>query len=168
MNVNLDAIKALRDKTSASLNDVRQALASAGGDEAKALEFLRQRGADIAQKRSARATGQGRVEAYVHHDGKLGALVEVQCETDFVARTADFVQFCRDVAMHVAAMAPRYVRRDEVPSGAVGADGAVLLEQPYVKDPATTVADLANTLVAKTGEHVVIKRFTRFGVGDTA
>lgn len=168
MHVSLDAIKALRDKTSASLNDVRHALVSAGGDEAKALEFLRQRGADIAQKRAARATGQGRVEAYIHHDGRLGAIVEVQCETDFVARTSDFIQFCRDVAMHVAAMAPRYVRRDEVPSGTVGMDGMVLLEQPYVKDPATTVADLATALIAKTGENVVIKRFMRFAVGDTA
>ena len=149
----LEAIKALRDKTSASLNDVRAALESAGGDEQKALELLRQRGAAIAEKRSGRATGQGRVETYAHHDGRLGALIEINCETDFVARTPEFVQFCRDVAMHVAAMDPQ-------------ASG--LLGQPFVKDQGTTVGDLLKALIAKTGENVVIKRFARYAVGESA
>ncbi len=149
----LEAIKALREKTSASLNDVRSALESAGGDEKKALELLRQRGVQIAEKRSGRATGQGRVETYVHHDGRLGALIEINCETDFVARTPAFVQFCRDVAMHVAAMDPQ-------PS--------TLLEQPFVKDQGTTVGDLLKSLIATTGENVVIKRFTRYAVGEPA
>ena len=169
--VSLDAIKALREKTSASLNDVRAALESAGGDEAKALEYLRQRGAQIAEKRQGRVTGQGRVESYVHHDGRLGALVEVNCETDFVARTPEFVQFCRDVAMHVAAMQPRYVTAEEMPSSApLGLDerkAACLLEQPFVKDQGTAVKDLLKTLIAKTGENVVIRRFVQFSVGGT-
>jgi len=166
----LEAIKALREKTSASLNAVREALESAGGDEAKAFELLRQRGALIAQTRQGRTTGQGRIESYIHHNGRLGALVEVNCETDFVARTPEFLQFCRDVAMQVAATNPRYVRLDEMPSDAkLSAEerkDACLLEQPFVKDPKTTVHDLLASLIAKTGENVVIRRFVLFTVGD--
>lgn len=151
--IGLDAIKALREKTSASLNDVRQALEAAGGDETKALAHLRERGAAIAEKRSGRTTGQGRVEAYIHHDGRLGAIVEIGCETDFVARTPDFIQFSKDVAMHVAAIGPQDLKE--------------LLEQPFVKDQGTTAGDLLKALIAKTGENVVVKRFTRFGLGET-
>ncbi len=168
----LDAIKTLREKTSASLNDIREALASAGGDEAKALALLRQRGLAIAERRQGRATGQGRIEAYVHHDGRLGALVEVNCETDFVARTPEFAQFCRDVAMHVAAMGPRYLRLEDAPAvegaGAEERKAHCLLEQPFVKDQGTTVQDLLKALIAKTGENVVIRRFVKFGVGESA
>ena len=168
--VSLDAIKALREKTSASINDVRAALESAGGDEGKALEFLRARGAAIAEKRQGRATGQGRVEAYVHHDGRIGALVEVDCETDFVARTPEFQQFCRDVAMHVAALSPRYLRSEDVPPAERPGDVQILclLEQPFVKDPATSIKDLLRALIAKTGENVVIRRFVKFGIGEAA
>jgi len=166
----LNAIKALREKTSASINDIRAALESAGGDEAKAMELLRRRGAAIAEKRQGRAAGQGRVEAYVHHDGRLGSLVEVNCETDFVARTPEFVQFCLDVAMHVAAMSPRYLTPEEMPAGEGGDAEArkalCLLEQPFVKDQGTTIQELLKALIAKTGENVVIRRFVRFGVGD--
>ena len=171
-SVSLEAIKALRDKTSASINDCRAALASAGGDEQKALELLRQRGAQIAEKRQGRTAVQGRVESYVHHDGRLGAMVEVNCETDFVARTPEFAQFCRDVAMQVAAMSPRYVRPDDAPKGdrqtTEDLKAACLLEQPFVKDQGTSVGDLLEALIAKTGENVVIRRFTRFAVGETA
>ena len=168
---NLDAIKTLREKTGASLNDICKALESAGDDEDRALEFLRQRGAAIAEKRRDRATGQGRVGSYLHHDGRLGALVEVQCETDFVARTPDFAQFCADVAMQVAAMRPRYVKKEDLSSGADGAGdpkAICLLEQPFVKDPKVSVGDLLKLLIAKTGESVVIQRFTRFAVGEAA
>jgi elongation factor Ts len=167
--ISIEAIKALRDKTSASLNDVRAALESSDGDEAKALEFLRQRGAQIAEKRQGRATGQGRIEAYIHHDGRIGALVEVDCETDFVARTPEFIQFCRDLAMHVAAMDPRHLRPEEVPSrermSAEEIKAVCLLEQPFVKDQQMAVKDLLKALIAKTGENVVIRRFAKFAVG---
>jgi elongation factor Ts len=168
--VSLEAIKTLREKTNASLSDVRKALESAGGDEAKALKALRERGAQIAEKRHARAAGDGRIESYVHHDGRLAALVEVNCETDFVARTPDFQQFCRDVAMQVAAMAPRYVTREQAPAGGAEPEelkAACLLEQPFVKDQATTVGDLLNALVAKTGEKVIVRRFARFVLGES-
>ena len=170
--VTLEGIKALREKTSASLNDVRAALESAGGDESKALEWLRQRGAQIAEKRQGYTADQGRIESYVHHDGRLAALVEVNCETDFVARTPEFLQFCRDVAMHVAAMSPTYVKPEEAPSKAkANAETLMamcLLEQPFVKDQQLTVNDVLKALIAKTGEHVVVQRFARFAVGESA
>jgi elongation factor Ts len=168
--VSLDSIKALREKTSASLADVRIALASAGGDEAKALDLLRQRGAQIAERRQDRATSQGRVEAYIHHDGRMGAIVEVACETDFVARTPEFAQFCRDLALHVAAMNPRSLSVEERSPEARGATDQAsvecLLEQPFVKDPSGTIHGLLQLLVAKTGERVAIRRFARFVVGE--
>ena len=168
--VSVEAIKALRDKTSASLNDVRAALEQSGGDEAKALAVLRARGAAIAEKRQGRATGQGRVETYVHHDGRMGAIVEVDCETDFVARTPEFQQFCKDLALHVAATGPRFVKPDDVPAGESLTENDVkawvLLAQPFVKDPGTSIQDLVKALIAKTGENVVIRRFSRFEVGS--
>ena len=170
--ISLEAIKALREKTNASLNEVRAALESAHGDETKALAFLRERGAAIAEKRQGRATGQGRIETYVHHDGRLAAIVEVNCETDFVARTPEFQQFCRDVAMQVAAMSPRYLRKEDVPSGesldAEAIKAACLLEQPFVKDQGATLNDMLKALIANTGENIVIRRFARFAVGEPA
>ena len=182
--VSLEAIKALRETTSASMNDVRKALevaavtcsapsygASVCHCQTKALEELRARGVEIAKKREGRTTGQGRIETYIHHDGRLAAMVEVNCETDFVARTPDFQQFCRDVVMQVAAMNPRYVKPDEMPAkereDGAALQASCLLEQPFVKDQGVTVGDLLQALIAKTGENVVIRRFTRFAVGDT-
>ncbi len=169
--VSLDAIKALREKTSAPLGDVRSALEAANGDPKRAEQILRERGVQVAEKRQGRATGQGRIETYVHHDGKLAAIVEVNCETDFVARTPEFVQFCRDVAMHVAAMSPRYVRAEDAPSteslGAEERKAVCLIEQPFVKDQGTTVGDLLKALIAKTGENVMIRRFSRFALGES-
>lgn len=168
--ISVEAIKALRERTGASMGDVKNALEQAGGDEPKAIEILKQKGFEAARKRQARATGQGRVEAYIHHDGKMGALVEINCETDFVARTGDFVQFSKDLALHVAAKAPKYVKVEDVPPGAglsAEEQGAcVLLEQPFVRDEGTTVGERLQALVAKTGENVVVKRFARFGLGD--
>lgn len=170
-NVSTEAIRALREKTSAPIGECRSALEEAGGDPVKAEALLRQRGIQIAQKRQDRATGQGRIESYIHHDGRLGALVEVNCESDFVARTPDFVQFCKDVALHVAAMGPKYLRVEDVPvdavvGGAAEAKMLCLLEQPFVKDQGSSVGDLLNTLMSKTGEKIVIKRFATFTVGE--
>jgi elongation factor Ts len=170
MAVSLESIKALREKTSASMKDVREALESSGGDESKALEKLRQRGAEIAQKRQSRATGQGRIESYVHHDGRLASIVEVQCETDFVARTPDFAEFCRNVAMQVASMSPRFVKKEDAPKDDVLKEDEVkllcLLDQPFVKDAKVTIGDLLKLLIAKTGENILVKRFARFSIGD--
>ena len=167
--VSLEAIKALREKSLASLSEVRAALEASDGDEAKAFEVLRQRGALIAEKRQGRATGQGRVESYIHHNGRLGALVEVNCETDFVARTPEFLQFCREIAMQVAATNPRYVRLEDVPADVRLTPEeramACLLEQSLVKDAKMTVQELLRGLIAKTGENVVIRRFVVFSLG---
>ncbi len=167
--VSLEAIKMFREKTGASVGDIRSALEAAGGDEAKAMAVLRQKGEAAAEKRAGRATGQGRVEAYIHHNGRLGALVEVNCETDFVARTEDFIRFCRDLAMHVAAMQPRYLKPEDVPVSErltpEELKAACLLEQPFVKDQGTTIQDLLKGLIAKTGENIVIRRFIKFGLG---
>ncbi len=172
MKISLEAIKALREKTNAPLGDVRAALESSGGDQTKALEVLRQRGAQIAEKRHGRSTSQGRIETYLHHDGRLAALIEVNCETDFVARTPEFVQFCRDAAMQVAAMNPRYVQVEEIPSSehlsAEEQTASCLLAQPFVKDPGVSVHDLLKALIAKTGENVIVRRFVRFVVGEMA
>ncbi len=164
----MESIKALRDETGAPVGDVRNALEAAGGDLKKARVILQQKNAQLAEKRQGRATGQGRIESYIHHDGRMGALVEVNCETDFVARTDDFKQFCRDLAMHVAASGPRFVKPEEASKdlGAEEVKQACLVEQPFVKDPGVTVGQLLETLIGKTGENVNIKRFVRFGLGD--
>ena len=173
----LTALKSLRDKTQAPLGACRKALEQSGGNEAKALDILRQQGASVALQRAGHAAGEGRIEAYVHHDGKIGALVEVNCETDFVARTADFQQFCKDVAMQVAARQPHYLSREDVQPQAVKASGmseqqflqeTVLLEQPFIKDQGQTIAQYLEALTAKTGERIILRRFLRFRVGETA
>jgi elongation factor Ts len=152
MKVPLDAIKALREKTGAPLGDVRSALEAAGGNESKARELLKQKGFEAALKRADRAAGMGRVESYIHHDGRVGVLVEINCETDFVARLPEFQQFCREVAMQIASQQPATVQ--------------ALLEQPFIKDSSQTIAQLLTALIAKTGENVIIRRFTRFGLGE--
>jgi elongation factor Ts len=168
----IEMVKKLRDMTGAPIGAIQKALDQAEGNEARALELLKQSGAASAEKRQGRATGQGRVEAYVHHDGRMGALVEVDCETDFVARTPDFIQFCKDVAMHVTAMNPRCVKADDLPAeerkNPADVKALCLLEQPFVKDQGQTVNELLKALIAKTGENVVIRRFTKFVVGEAA
>ncbi len=169
--ISLDTIKRLRDQTGAPIGDVRNALSESGGDESKALAWLKQRGSQLADKRQGRATSQGRIEAYIHHDGKMGALVEVGCETDFVARTSDFVQFCKDLALHVAAVGPQYLSQSDVPASAglsaAQLQAVCLLDQPFVKDQNTSVGELLKLLIGKTGENVVIKRFAKFTVGQS-
>ena len=152
MKVPVDAIKALREKTGAPLGDVRSALEAAAGDESKAHELLKKKGFEAALKRQDRAAGMGRVESYIHHDGRVGVLVEINCETDFVARLPEFQQFCREVGMQVASQQPSTVQ--------------ALLEQPSIKDSSQTIGQLMTALIAKTGENVVIRRFIRFGLGE--
>ena len=178
MKVSLEAVKALREKTGAPLGDVRCALEAAGGDESKARELLKQKGFEAALKRQGRATALGRVESYVHHDGRVGVLVEVNCETDFVARLAEFQQFCRDVAMQVASQHPLCVKREELVPRYVEdakqlgktteelARERCLLEQPCIKDQGQTVGQSLTSLMTKTGENIVIRRFVRFALGE--
>ena len=151
MLVAADDIKRLRAETSCGVIDCKKALEEAKGDFNKAKEFLRRRGLEMAAKKSDRAAKEGRVETYIHTGNKIGVLVEVNCETDFVARNEDFCRFSRDVAMHIAAMDP-----ENVPA---------LVTQPFVRDPGKSIQDLLNELVAKIGENIIVSRFVRFKVG---
>ncbi len=168
--MSLDLIKELREETNCGIIDCKKALEQAGGDLKKAKEILREKGLQMALKKASRVAKEGRVEAYIHNGSKIGVLIEVNCETDFVARNEAFIQFAKDLAMHIAAMAPLYVKKDDVPADVVagGADIAAicLLEQPFVKDASKSVQDLLNELVAKIGENIVVGRFTRYKVGE--
>ncbi len=141
----IEKIKHLRDSTGLSLGEINKALAESGGDETRAMEILKTRGAAAAAKRSSREVKEGVVESYIHSTRKLGVLVEVLCETDFVARNVEFQKLAHEIAMHVAAMKP--------------ADSKELLEQPFVKDQDITVQELINQYVAKLGENIQMGQF---------
>src|SRR5215210_8043518 len=195
------AVKALREKTGAGMMDCKKALTEAGGNEEQAVEILRKRGMASAGKKAGRVAAEGAVGSYIHMGGKVGVLVEVNCETDFVARTEAFQSLVKDIAMHVAAAEPRFVSRDEVPADAIDKEReiaraqakndpknankpdqvidkivegrlnkfyeeAVLLDQPFVEDPAKTVGELVTEKIAKTGEKITIRRFARYKMGE--
>jgi len=195
------AVKQLREKTGAGMMECKNALVEAEGNEEKAIEILRKRGLASAKKREGRIAAEGIVGQYIHMGGKVGVLVEVNCETDFVARGEEFQQLVKDIAMHIAAAEPRYVTREEVPSAALEKEReiaraqakndpknankpdqvidkivegrlnkfyeeAVLLDQPFVKEPAKTVGELVTEKVAKTGEKITVRRFTRYKMGE--
>ena len=143
-------IKQLREETQASIADCRKALEESGEDYKKAIEWLKKRGIEKAEKKADRETAQGLVEAYVHQNGKVGVLVEVLCETDFVARTDEFKSLCHEVAMQVAAMDPKNVES--------------LLKQEYIRDGSVTIEQLVKQSIAKLGENVVIKSFSRIEI----
>ena len=168
--MSLDAIKELRELTNCGIIDCKKALEQAGGDLKKAKELLREKGLQMALKKASRVANEGRIEAYVHNGNKIGVIVEVNCETDFVARNESFIQFSKDLAMHIAAMAPAYLKKEDVAPEALagGADikAVCLLEQPFVKDTSKSIQDLLNELVAKIGENIVIGRFVRYKIGE--
>ena len=195
------AVKALREKTGAGMMECKKALTEAGGNEEQAIEILRKRGMASAGKKAGRVAAEGVVGSYIHMGGKVGVLVEVNCETDFVARTDEFQSLVKDIAMHVAAAEPRYVTREEVPADVLDKEReitraqiandpknankpeqviekivegrlnkfyeeAVLLDQPFVKAPEKTINELLTEKVAKTGERITVRRFTRYKMGE--
>ncbi len=195
------AVKQLREKTGAGMMECKNALVEAEGNEEQAIDILRKRGLASARKREGRIAAEGIVGAYIHMGGKVGVLVEVNCETDFVARGEEFQQLVKDIAMHIAAAEPRYVSQDEIPADALEKERdialaqarndpkntnkpdqvidkivegrlhkyyeeTVLMAQPFVKDPAKTVGELVTEKVAKTGEKITIRRFTRYKMGE--
>jgi elongation factor Ts len=166
MQVSTEAIKVLREQTGAGIMECKRALQEAGGDVKKATDTLKQRGYAMAKKKENRVAGQGLVEAYVHGGGRIGALVELNCESDFVARTPEFKELAHDLAMQVVAAKPRFVRREEVPQGEEAADEDCLLLQPFIKDPAKKVQDIITETVAKVRENIKVKRFVRFELGS--
>ena len=164
--VTTDAVKQLREETGAGVMDCKRALEDAGGDFARAKSLLRERGVAAAAKRSERETGQGVVEAYIHGGGRIGVLVELNCETDFVARTDGFRQLARDIAMQVAAMNPLALTPEEVPAEHNGTvEENALMTQPFIKDGGRTIEQLVQDVVATTGENVRVARFARFELG---
>jgi elongation factor Ts len=190
-------VKELRDKSGAGMMDCKKALQEANGDLEKAVEYLRKKGITAAEKRADRAANEGRIESYIHPGSKLGVLVEINCETDFVGKTDDYQTFCHDIAMHIAASSPRFVKREEVDQKIIDREMEIykeqakdqgkpeaiiekiasgklekfyseicLMEQPFVKDPNKTIKDLLTEIIAKLGENMTIRRFSRFKIGE--
>src|SRR3989338_9553132 len=174
MGASLDGIKELREMTSCGVIECKKALEEAKGNLQKAKEILQKRGLEIAAKKSSRVAKEGRIESYIHLGSKIGVLLEVNCETDFVARNEDFCRFTKDVAMQIAASAPNYIKKEDAPVEALkkASDQDVfirencLLEQPFIKDPSLTIKDCLNALIAKIGENIFISRFVRYKVGE--
>lgn len=198
MDINATLVKELREKTGVGMMDCKKALAEAQGDIQRAIDYLRKKGIATAKKRGGRATSEGQVASYIHAGGKIGVLVEVNSETDFSAKTQDFTDFVRNIAMQIAATNPLSVDREGLPPDVLEREReiyatqakesgkpekviekmvegkmkkfyseACLLEQPYVKNPDITVQDLMNDLIAKTGENIVVRRFTRYQLGES-
>lgn len=174
MKISLDSIKELRKMTSSSVAHCKKALEETKGDIKKAAELLRKQGLEIAAKKQSRAAKEGRVEAYVHLGNKIGVLVEVDCESDFVARNSDFCQFTKDLSMQIAACSPAYLKSEDVPKDILEHEknkeeffkNNCLLEQPFVKDPGITIKDYLGSIIAKLGENIVIRRFIRYKIGE--
>ncbi|MBW1836909.1 MAG: translation elongation factor Ts [Deltaproteobacteria bacterium] len=197
VTISAEMVKQLRDKTGAGIMDCKAALSECQGDISKAIDFLRKKGLATAAKRAGRAMTEGAVQSYIHTGGKIGVLVEVNCETDFVAKTDDFREFTKNIAMHIAATSPLGVKSEDIPEEIVNkekeiyraqalesgkpekildkiAEGKLdkffkencLLNQPYVRDPNITVADVINDVIAKIGENITVRRFVRFQIGE--
>ena len=170
----VDDIRQLREETSCGVIECKKALEESKGDFKKAKDVLRKRGLELAAKKAGRVATEGRVEAYIHTGNKMGVVVEVNCETDFVARNEDFINFTRDVAMHIAAVAPKYIKKEDVPADVLENQpdkeaflkANCLMLQGFVKDPSKTIGDYLNELVAKIGENIQINRFSRFKIGE--
>ena len=196
--ISAEMVKKLREKTSAGMMDCKKALLEVKGDMDKAVEFLRKKGLATAQKRAGRAMTEGAIQSYIHMTGKLGVLVEVNCETDFVAKNEDFQEFAKNIAMHIAASNPLGIKPEDVPEEIIDSEKDIyraqaldmgkpenlldkivegklkkfyqencLLNQPFVRDPDISVADLMNELIAKIGENITIKRFVRYQIGES-
>jgi elongation factor Ts len=190
-----DQVRELRDRSGAPMMDCKRALDETAGDMGAAAEWLRKKGIASAAKRAGRTTNEGLIHAYVHHNGRVGVLLEVNCESDFVAKTERFKTFCNDVALHIASMAPRYLSREQVPAEVVEKEREILraqvdakkpkeiqdkilegkiqsfygevclLDQPFVKDGAKTIEQVRAEAVGVIGENIVIRRFVRFDLG---
>ena len=167
MEITTGMIKELREQSGAGVMDCRSALVGCGGDIDKALASLREKGLLKAQKKAERVTSQGLIEAYIHTAGRIGAMVEINCETDFVARTDEYKQLAHCLAMQVAALAPKYISEAEIKDGeGLDPKEACLLSQPYIKDPTRTVKDIIVEVIARTGENIKVRRFIRYELGN--
>jgi elongation factor Ts len=167
LKISLDSIKELREQSGAGVMQCRNALEKHEGNREKALEYLKEQGMLKAISKSERTAAEGLIEAYIHIGGRVGAMVELNCETDFVARTDEFKQLAHNLAMQVAAMAPQFVSEEDAPEGAdVEPQAACLLMQPYIKDQELTIQDIITETIAKVGENIKVGRFARFELGE--
>mgnify|MGYP000673609788 CR=1 FL=1 len=165
-NKSIGLIQKIRKATGAGVMDIKRALEEAGEDEVKILEILKEKGFDKAAKRIGRELKAGLIASYIHSNGRIGALVEVGCETDFVAKNEEFRTFVSDLAMQIAATNPKVVSREEAEESGKVADEEILLLQPFIKDQDKTIGELLTEKIAKIGENIQIKRFARFEVGE--
>ncbi len=196
VTISSDTVKELREKTGAGIMDCKRALADSGGDLEKAIDLLRQKGLSAAAKKASREAKEGLISSYIHGGGKIGVLVEVNCETDFVARNSEFQELVKDIAMQIAASNPSYVRREDVAADVLDRERSIykiqakesgkpehvldkivegkvekfyletcLLEQSFIKDPSVTINDMVQQKIAKIGENIIVKRFTRYQLG---
>jgi elongation factor Ts len=160
-------VKKLRDQSGAGIMACRNALLQAEGDMGKALQVLKEQGLVQVEKKAKRATTQGMIGTYVHVGGRIAAMVEVNCETDFVARTDEFKELAHHLAMQVAAQAPQFISKEEVPDGAnVKPEEVCLLLQPYIKNPEQSIQDVITETIAKIGENIKVNKFARFALGE--
>ena len=167
MKIATESIKELREQSGAGVMECRNALVEAEGHLEKALQILKQQSLVKVEKKKSRTAAQGLIESYVHAGGRIAAMVELNCETDFVARTNEFKELAHNLAMQVAAMSPRFVRPEEIPAGSdVDPKATALLLQPYIKDQTMTIQDVINQTIAKTGENIKVSRFARFEIGE--
>lgn len=166
MEVPTEAIREVRDRTSAGILECKDALLKASGDIEKAIEDLRCRGSAIAEKKAGRVTSKGIIETYIHHTAQIGVLVEVNCETDFVAHTDEFRQLAHNLAMQVAATSPQFITVEEIPADAkLDPQAVCLLLQPFIKEPDRSVGEIVAETIAKVGENIKVSRFARFELG---
>ncbi len=163
---NTQLIKELRARTSAGVMDCKKALEESKGDVDKAESFLKEKGVASAAKKADRDTDQGLIDTYIHSGGRIGAMIEINCETDFVARTNDFAELAHDIAMQVAAMSPEFLTMKDAPENDTATEDKCLLSQPFIKDPSKTIQDLINETVGKLGENIRVRRFQRFSLGE--
>jgi len=197
MHIDAKVVKALREKTGAGMMDCKKALQDAAGNEEKAIDILREKGLSAAARRSGRAANQGIVDSYIHLGGKIGVLIEVNCETDFVARNDQFREFVRNLCLQVAATNPSYLKKEDVPENILEKERQIikaqalnegkpekviekivegrldkfyrencLLEQPFVKDDEISIGELLTGMIVKIGENIIIRRFSRFEIGE--
>lgn len=167
MAISTETIRELRERTGAGIMDVKKALEAASGDMDKAEQALMEKGLAKAATKSGRSTAEGVINAYIHAGSRIGAMVELNCETDFVARTPEFVELSRNIAMQVAAMNPVYVSKEDVPADEKRRPEEVcLLEQAYIKDTSKSIGDLVMEVRARVGENIKVSRFVRYGLGE--
>ncbi len=167
MAVSVELVRTLRDQTGAGIMDCKEALEKADGSLENAVIVLREKGVASVAKRVSRTTNEGVIETYLHTGGRVGAMVELGCETDFVARTEEFQKLAHDIAMQVAAMGPVYVDRDEIEEGDDRPPAQIsLMQQPFIKNSSSSVGDMVKELAGRVGENIRVVRFTRLAVGE--